>query len=43
MDYLEMSVEEFDQLCDKFRPSHLWKKEGGEWKLRHPVWGTSTD
>jgi N-acetyl sugar amidotransferase len=24
-------------LADQFRSPHLWKKEGGEWKLRHTV------
>ncbi len=38
MDYLEMDPEYFSQLCDKFRSPHLWKKEEGEWKLRHAVW-----
>ncbi len=38
MDYIEMKPERFMELCDKFRSPHLWKKEGGEWKLRHPIW-----
>lgn len=38
LDYLEMTEDQFLRLCDDFRPPHLWKKEGGEWKLRHPVW-----
>lgn len=29
----------FMSLCDKFRSPHLWKKENGQWKLRHTVWG----
>lgn len=33
-----MTRESFMALCDKFRSPHLWKKEGGEWKLRHPIW-----
>jgi hypothetical protein len=28
-------------LCDKFRSPHLWKKEGSEWRLRHPIWETA--
>jgi len=27
----------FDALTDSFRSPHLWKKENGEWKLRHTV------
>ena len=38
MDYLGMTREYFMELCDKFRSPHLWKKEEGEWKLRHAVW-----
>lgn len=37
MAYLGMSPDRFLQLCDEFRSPHLWKKEGGEWKLRHQV------
>ncbi|MEI7967447.1 MAG: N-acetyl sugar amidotransferase [Betaproteobacteria bacterium] len=28
----------FDNLADSFRSPHLWKHEGGLWKLRHTVW-----
>ncbi|MGB0383240.1 MAG: N-acetyl sugar amidotransferase [Ardenticatenaceae bacterium] len=41
MDYIEMDLERFLELCDKARSPHLWTKESGEWKLRHPVWETS--
>jgi N-acetyl sugar amidotransferase len=37
MDYIGMTPDSFSELCDKFRSPHLWKKEGGEWKLRFPV------
>jgi N-acetyl sugar amidotransferase len=37
MDYIDMDPERFLELCDEFRSPHLWKKEGGEWKLRHRV------
>ncbi|MFA6414390.1 MAG: N-acetyl sugar amidotransferase [Candidatus Paceibacterota bacterium] len=33
-----MDREYFMQLADKFRAPHLWKKEDGEWKLRHHVY-----
>lgn len=32
-----MDREYFMQLAEKFRPPHLWEKEGGEWKLKHQV------
>ena len=37
MDYLEMDSDHFLELCDKARSPHLWKKESGEWQLRHQV------
>lgn len=37
MDYIGMKPERFHDLCDEFRSPHLWKKENGEWKLRHTV------
>jgi len=37
MDYIDMDVEEFFDLCEKFRSPHLWKKVNGEWKLRIQV------
>jgi hypothetical protein len=38
MEHLDMTVEEFFDLCDKARSPHLWVKDDGEWRLRHPVW-----
>ncbi len=37
MQYIEMQPEEFWDLCERFRSSHLWEKVGGEWKLRTPI------
>ena len=37
LDYIGMNPENFFELCDQFRSPHLWKWEGGEWKLRHQV------
>lgn len=34
-----MDRDYFLHLADRFRSPHLWKREGGEWKLRHTVWG----
>src|SRR5262249_27889742 len=31
----------FLALADRFRSPHLWKNEGGQWKLRHTVWDTA--
>lgn len=43
MDYLEMDVEEFMELCDQFRSPHLWERHGGQWKLKHMVWDSIQD
>jgi len=37
LDYIDMDLDTFMALCDRFRSPHLWKKEGGEWRLRHRV------
>lgn len=37
MEYLGIPPERFTELCDQFRPPHLWAQEGGVWKLRHQV------
>ncbi|MCK4886668.1 MAG: N-acetyl sugar amidotransferase, partial [Planctomycetes bacterium] len=41
MDYIGMKPEHFMELAEQARSPHLWKKENGEWKLRHPVWGNT--
>jgi N-acetyl sugar amidotransferase len=33
-----MTRESFLELADTFRSPHLWKREDGEWRLRHAVW-----
>ena len=38
LEYMDMSEEEFWETADKFRSPHLWKKENGEWKLRHTIY-----
>ncbi len=43
MDYIGMSPDHFIELCDRFRSPHLWSKESGDWKLRHPVWEADVD
>ena len=37
LDYLDISEDYFNQLCDKFRSPHLWFKKGTNWKLRYRV------
>ena len=33
LDYISMSKEEFNQLCDKFKKKEIWHKKNGKWKL----------
>lgn len=37
MEYIELDPQRFHELCDEFRSPHLWKREGGNWRLRHTV------
>jgi len=37
LDYMGITEARFWQLIDAARSPHLWKQEGGEWKLRHAV------
>jgi N-acetyl sugar amidotransferase len=38
MEHIEIEPDRFIELCDQFRSPHLWKREGGDWKLRHVPW-----
>ena len=33
-DYISMKKEEFIELCDKFRPDHIWQKKSNQWILK---------
>ena len=33
-----MSLEYFNDLCDKFRSPHIWKLENKKWQLRKKIW-----
>ena len=33
-DYISMSKEDFLDLCDEFRPNHLWEKRSNRWILK---------
>ena len=37
MQYLDMSINDFNSLCDKFRSPHLWEKLNNTWNLKHKV------
>jgi N-acetyl sugar amidotransferase len=38
MNYLEIDPDRFRERCDQARSPHLWVQEGGQWRLRRPVW-----
>ncbi len=35
--YISMEKNEFLELCDKFRPDHLWEKKSNQWVLKKPL------
>ncbi|MEW6386707.1 MAG: N-acetyl sugar amidotransferase [Thermodesulfobacteriota bacterium] len=35
--YMDMTEEEFWEVCDAYRLPHLWEKVQGEWRLKHRV------
>jgi N-acetyl sugar amidotransferase len=37
LEYMGISEDTFRSVIDKARSPHLWKKEDGEWRLRHQV------
>ena len=37
LDYIDISEKVFWETVDNFRSPHIWKKENGEWKLKHMV------
>lgn len=38
MEHIDMKPDHFHDLCDQFRSPHLWKRENGNWRLRHVPW-----
>ena len=45
LEYLQISETRFEEVVEFYRQksSHLWKKVGGSWKLRHTVAGDGAD
>ena len=37
LNYISMKKEEFQDLCDKFRPEHIWEKKSNRWVLKKPL------
>ena len=38
LDYVSMTREEFDNLCDKFRSDHIWGKKSNRWEMKKTPW-----
>ena len=38
LEYLHMNETEFTETIDRFRPKHIWGKNGSKWELKHAVW-----
>lgn len=40
LNYIDITEDEFNEIIEFYRSrsSHIWKKVGNEWKLRHTVW-----
>jgi hypothetical protein len=38
LEYVGMSEDEFDKICDQFRDSRVWRIEGGQW-VKDNIWG----
>ena len=36
-DYIEMNKDEFTEICDKFRPDHIWQRKSNRWVLRKTI------
>lgn len=36
--FCAITDDQVQEVIDSWRSDHIWKKEGGEWKLRNPIW-----
>ena len=36
-DYIGMNKDEFTEICDKFRPDHIWGKKSNRWVLKKTI------
>lgn len=37
-DYMDITLERYHEVIEKFRSPHLWEKNYGKWELKHPIW-----
>jgi hypothetical protein len=36
-EYISIKKNEFLELCERFRPDHLWEKKSNQWVLKKPL------
>jgi len=36
--YMDITLERYNDIIEKFRTPHLWKKQYGKWELKYPIW-----
>lgn len=41
LDFCSITDEEVQDVIDSWRSDHIWKKDGGVWELRKPIWKES--
>jgi len=37
-EYMDISIQDYNDTIEKFRTKHLWKKAYGSWELVKPIW-----
>jgi len=37
-DYMDITLERYHEVVEKFRSPHLWEKNYGKWELKYPIW-----
>jgi len=37
-EYMDISIQDYNDTIEKFRTKHLWKKANGSWELVKPIW-----
>jgi len=37
-DYMDITLERYHEVIEKFRSPHLWEKNYGKWELKYPIW-----
>jgi N-acetyl sugar amidotransferase len=43
LEYCGITEQEFWNVVDSWRPDHIWRKLGDEWKIRHKIDGSGVD